>query len=177
MPIKSLPTRDSELNTPSPSPNIKYPLLKSKETQAKLMLKKLELVKGSLDHDLMMSLDKDGDGVDKFEFVIGMLTKLELLDEGDVEVFTKLFAKMDADGSGKLTRADIDAARVGSEERIARLSVAVARQSQGALEAVARHPQEVVQGALREMSLSTASPPKDRADSLTKVTVAVSDHL
>ena len=148
--------------------------------ERKLMLKKLELVKGSLDHDLMMSLDKDGDGVDKFEFVIGMLTKLELLDEGDVEVFTKLFAKMDADGSGKLTRADIDAARVGSEERIARisrLSVAVARQSQGALEAVARQSQEVVEGALREMSMSTASPPKDRADSLTKVTVAVSDHL
>lgn len=33
--------------------------------QRKLLLQKLKLVKGSLDTELMMSLDKDGDGVDK----------------------------------------------------------------------------------------------------------------
>ena len=58
----------------------------------------------------------------QFEFVIGMLTKLELLDEKDVETFTKLFTKMDADGSGMLTSADIDAARIEQESRMADLA-------------------------------------------------------
>jgi len=58
----------------------------------------------------MKSLDRDGNGVDKFEFVIGMLLKLEIIDADDYEPFEKVFQQMDADGSGFLTQDDIDAA-------------------------------------------------------------------
>ena len=37
-----------------------------------------------LDADLITSLDLDGQGVDKFEFVVGMLHKLEMIDWSEV---------------------------------------------------------------------------------------------
>ena len=37
------------------------------------------LLKKQLDPELVLSLDKDGDGVDKCEFVVGMLVKLEMV--------------------------------------------------------------------------------------------------
>ena len=90
-------------------------------------LHKVELLRGTLDTDLMKSLDTDGDGVDKFEFVIGMLAKLNMINVSDVEAFSKLFESMDADGSGKLTADDLDAMKTNHKfkERSQRLSVAV----------------------------------------------------
>ena len=73
----------------------------------RVALHKLTLLRGKLDTDLMRSLDLDGDGVDKFEFVTGMLKKLDLVDEDDVHAFAKLFHTMDKDGSGRLTPDDI----------------------------------------------------------------------
>jgi len=78
--------------------------------ERKSSLHKLSLLKGRLDLGLMKSLDRDGNGVDKFEFVIGMLLKLEIIDADDYEPFEKVFQQMDADGSGFLTQDDIDAA-------------------------------------------------------------------
>jgi hypothetical protein len=77
--------------------------------ERKTKLHKLTLLKGQLDTDLMKSLDLDGNGVDKFEFVFGMLKKLEIVHEEDIEPFVKLFESMDLDGSGLLTPADIEA--------------------------------------------------------------------
>ena len=57
-------------------------------------LKKVELLKGSLNIERMKSLDRDGDGVDKFEFVIGMLDKLEMIDMESVNVFVMLFESL-----------------------------------------------------------------------------------
>ena len=64
---------------------------------------KVNLLSGTLNVELMKSLDTDGNGVDKFEFVTGMLMKLHVLSEEDVEPFVRLFEEMDADGSGMLT--------------------------------------------------------------------------
>ena len=80
-------------------------------------LHKMVLLKGRLDMDLMSSVDKNGDGVDKFEFVIGMLTKLEIITEEDVEPFAKLFDAMDKDGSGKLTADDLKFGDQGSTSK------------------------------------------------------------
>ena len=64
---------------------------------------KVNLLSGTLNVELMKSLDTDGNGVDKFKFVTGMLMKLHVLSEEDVEPFVRLFEEMDADGSGMLT--------------------------------------------------------------------------
>ncbi len=80
----------------------------------KAALRKMDMVKGSLDVDLMLSLDKDGNGVDKFEFVIGMLTMLDAVKQEDVDMFVKLFEMLDKDGSGMLDGDDI---RAGLEDR------------------------------------------------------------
>ena len=48
-----------------------------------------------------------GKGVDKAEFIVGMLTKLELISEDDVEPFIAQFESLDVDGSGRLTEADL----------------------------------------------------------------------
>ena len=45
-----------------------------------------------LDKDLIMDLDTNGDGLDKVEFVVGMLTKLELIKMEHVQV-QKLISK------------------------------------------------------------------------------------
>ena len=54
--------------------------------------------------------------VDKLEFLVGMLTKLEILNaEKDVFPFLRLFDEMDADGPGRLDRDDL-AAMVRKQE-------------------------------------------------------------
>ena len=50
-------------------------------------IRKATLLKRQLDEALIMSLDKDNNGLDKLEFVVGMLTKLEILHWDDVEPF------------------------------------------------------------------------------------------
>jgi hypothetical protein len=39
--------------------------------------RKIENLTKPLNFDMIREMDKDGDGVDKFEFVMGMLTQLE----------------------------------------------------------------------------------------------------
>ena len=60
-----------------------------------------------IDKELLASLDPAGNGVDKLQFVIGMLTSMEIVAWSEVEPFLKLFDEMDADGSGKLDKDDI----------------------------------------------------------------------
>ena len=81
-------------------------------------LRKMDMVKGSLDVDLMMSLDKDGDGVNQFEFVIGMLTMLDAVKQEDVDMFVKLFEVLDSDASGKLEENDIRAGLEGRKKQL-----------------------------------------------------------
>ena len=77
--------------------------------ERRLALKKVALLRKKLDTDLIKSLDKDGSGVDRLEFVLGMLTKLGLVDWEEVEPFLKQFDELDTDKSGKLDAADLAA--------------------------------------------------------------------
>ena len=66
------------------------------------------LLEAKLDGDIVMSLDRDGNGVDRIEYVIGMLTKMHVLQWSDVQPFLDQFDQMDADGSGHLDRKDLE---------------------------------------------------------------------
>jgi Ca2+-binding EF-hand superfamily protein len=83
------------------------------------------MLKRRLDPDLITSLDKDGGGVDKTEFVVGMLVKLELVGQKDVEPYLKQFAKLDVDGSGVLTSEDLEAAALAMEAKVAEMKIPV----------------------------------------------------
>ena len=65
-------------------------------------------MEAKLDGDIVMSLDRDGNGVDRIEYVIGMLTKMHVLQWSDVQPFLDQFDQMDADGSGHLDRKDLE---------------------------------------------------------------------
>merc|ERR1719230_1226685 len=65
------------------------------------------LLQRQLDQDLISSLDKDNNGLDKLEFVVGMLTKLEILHWDDVEPFLAQFDALDTDRSGRLDKQDL----------------------------------------------------------------------
>jgi len=69
--------------------------------------RKSALLHRQLDMDLIESLDKDNNGLDKLEFVVGMLTKLEILHWDDVEPFLAQFDALDKDHSGRLDKQDL----------------------------------------------------------------------
>jgi len=71
--------------------------------------KAAEIAQKQLDVDLITSLDKDGDGVDKLEFVLGMLEKLDLISESDYAPFLKQFDALDKTKDGRLSRDDLAA--------------------------------------------------------------------
>ena len=75
--------------------------------ERKLQLRKGTLLQRQLDEDLILSLDKDNNGLDKLEFVVGMLTKLEILHWDDVEPFLAQFDALDSDRSGRLDKSDL----------------------------------------------------------------------
>jgi len=59
------------------------------------------------DENLIASLDKNGDGVDKLEFLCGMLIKCDLAPCDDIKKILDRFNALDRDGSGRLTRNDL----------------------------------------------------------------------
>lgn len=71
-----------------------------------------------LTEQLIDQLDRDGDGVDKIEFLVGMLAKLELAYWHDIKPLLHLFDSMDRDGSGVLTKADLLMSENVSDEKI-----------------------------------------------------------
>eukprot|EP00966_Prymnesium_polylepis_P011390 262262-Prymnesium_polylepis.1 len=75
---------------------------------AKAAKRREDLLNAPLDSNLLAKLDRDGNGVDKLEFVIGMLTSLDVVAWRDIEPFLEMFDRMDADGSGHLDMADIE---------------------------------------------------------------------
>ena len=71
-------------------------------------LKRAQILEKQLDLDLIKSLDCDDNGVDKLEFVLGMLMKLELITWSEVKPFLTMFDKFDVDGSGVLDKTDLE---------------------------------------------------------------------
>lgn len=81
----------------------------------KLQKQRAWLVEAQLDEGMVDALDKDGLGVDQLEFVVGLLTTLgvtlcgePLSFENDVRPLIDRFQALDADGSGRLTREDLE---------------------------------------------------------------------
>ena len=96
---------------------------------------------------------RSGDGVDRFEFVIGMLTKLQVVYWHEVSPLLKLFECLDRDGSGVLNRDDLMDGISNSERPPQR---AAAEQIQGSM-----HPsrQETTSRPAAQWNLQAAAPP------------------
>lgn len=79
-------------------------------TRRKRAMQKLALIRAKCDTAMLQSLDLDGDGVDKAEFVVGMLVKVGLVEDTDAEPFMKLFVKLQRElgnTTGKLTKEEL----------------------------------------------------------------------
>mmetsp|Transcript_30108 Transcript_30108/g.78048 ORF Transcript_30108/g.78048 Transcript_30108/m.78048 type:complete len:688 (+) Transcript_30108:64-2127(+) len=86
---------------------------------------KNEMLRKQLDTNMIKSLDRDGDGVDKAEFVLGMLDLLGIVSESDYMPFVRQFEQLDSTGDGKLDKDDLmQLARDNRQKhRLARLRV------------------------------------------------------
>mmetsp|Transcript_29745 Transcript_29745/g.67355 ORF Transcript_29745/g.67355 Transcript_29745/m.67355 type:complete len:356 (-) Transcript_29745:177-1244(-) len=86
----------------------------ARKAERALQLQKVALLHRQLDPELITSLDKDGTGVDKLEFVIGMLIELnaemcgQTLTWADVRPFVSQFEAADMDKSGRLSQSDLE---------------------------------------------------------------------
>ena len=69
--------------------------------------KKAEMLRKTLDEELIATLDRDGDGVDKTEFVLGMLEILGVCEKEDYEPFIRQFQELDRTGDGRLHKGDL----------------------------------------------------------------------
>ena len=66
-------------------------------------------VTNQMNLEYISALNTNGDnGVDRYEYVIGMLLQLGLVDPGDVELFESNFKRYDRDSSGMLTQEDFE---------------------------------------------------------------------
>mmetsp|Transcript_60176 Transcript_60176/g.136058 ORF Transcript_60176/g.136058 Transcript_60176/m.136058 type:complete len:341 (-) Transcript_60176:162-1184(-) len=66
-----------------------------------------KLMRQKLDEKMIAALDKNGDGVDRAEFLMGMLISMECTTERNCDAILKRFAELDKDGSGKLDHEDL----------------------------------------------------------------------
>ena len=71
------------------------------------LLKKQRMLRRQLDLKLLLALDRDGEGVDKAEFVLGMLESLQVISKEDYLPFLRQFDEMDHSGDGRLTHDDL----------------------------------------------------------------------
>jgi len=66
-----------------------------------------QLLTARLDHTLVRRLDRDGNGVDRAEFVVGMLRILGHVSDADAEPWFDRFDELDVSGTGRLDAADL----------------------------------------------------------------------
>jgi len=66
-----------------------------------------KLMRNELDGELIMKLDKNGDGISRAEFLTGMLVAMELVDERECLGLLARFDQLDTDGSGQLDHDDL----------------------------------------------------------------------
>lgn len=69
---------------------------------------------------MLKNLDRDGDGVDKCEFVVGMLVAMGCANELECAALMSRFDELDKDGSGKLDSEDIEEIAQQLERKSAR---------------------------------------------------------
>lgn len=74
-----------------------------------LEAQKRKFLQRQLDVELITSLDKDGNGVDRAEFVLGMLVALGTLTEEDYKPFMAQFDELDVNNDHTLSKEDLRA--------------------------------------------------------------------
>lgn len=77
------------------------------QMERELEAKKRKILGKSLSMDMLNDMDKDGNGVDRCEFVCAMLVQLGKVAEDDILPLLQRFDDLDADKSGLLTKDDI----------------------------------------------------------------------
>ena len=105
----------------------------------------------SFDIQQLRDLDTDGDGVDKNEYVLGMLAAMGHIDPAVVERYERQFDKYDVDGSGKLTQEDldiIDAAYHQQAKRASETSRSLLTKVESTVQAAEEHLNTTVQVAI-----------------------------
>ena len=65
------------------------------------------LLEARLDHALIMCLARDGTGIDKADFIVGMLRILGHVTDEDVEPWYQRFDDLDKNGTGRLDASDV----------------------------------------------------------------------
>jgi len=117
----------------------------------------------SFDIDMIKALDTDGDGVDKNEYVLGMLSALGHLDGDAVARYEKQFLTYDVDKSGRLTQADLDQINGDIQQKVAGSPVRRRRPSADAsaeAKSEERAPQRAPSARRVNFSGSAAPPPR-----------------
>lgn len=66
---------------------------------------------------MITSMDRDGDGVDRGEFVCGMLIAMGVIAEAEAEALCRRFDELDVDNSGRLDSKDLELLAAQEEER------------------------------------------------------------
>lgn len=80
----------------------------SAKIERDIQIKEKAMLEKKLDFTFIQEMDTDGNGVDKLEFLVGILTQLGVLDkERHVDPWLEKFDELDGDGSGKLDASDI----------------------------------------------------------------------
>eukprot|EP00415_Alexandrium_ostenfeldii_P002115 UN2115 len=74
---------------------------------AAMQRKEKEVLSRGLSLDMLADMDKDGNGVDRCEFVCAMLVQLGRVTQEDVLKILDRFDDLDIDGSGILTTEDL----------------------------------------------------------------------
>ena len=92
------------------------------------LVAKQEALEQQLDESLICSLDRDGDGVDRAEYALGMLEIIGLIRRVDYEPFLQHFDEMDNNGDGRLTKGDLsELARRNREKHLKKLEATKAQ--------------------------------------------------
>ena len=106
--------------------------------------KKEKMLNKQLDLELITALDKDGGGIDRAEFVLGMLVALGTITEEDYQPFMQQFDALDVNGDKKLDKDDLTAI-VDSNRRQAQLLKAKRMELESsATGKVRRHAEELI---------------------------------
>mmetsp|Transcript_1110 Transcript_1110/g.2340 ORF Transcript_1110/g.2340 Transcript_1110/m.2340 type:complete len:311 (-) Transcript_1110:106-1038(-) len=79
----------------------------SAKEEANLELRRRDLLRRPLDIDMILGMDQNGDGVDRAEFVVGMLVAMGLAKEEDCAPLMARFDELDSDRSGRLDKDDL----------------------------------------------------------------------
>lgn len=100
-------------------------------SKRKELLERADRLRKELDQSMIDALDKNGDGVDKFEFIIGSLVHLGMVKQKEVDTFSKSFERLDKSGDGRLTRADLEQAQEEKHRQHAQAATKMKHMQQG----------------------------------------------